>query len=221
MALTDVYSTGAVAGPAHFTRSSPGIGIPYEAIARLPVLRGEAARDMQLLQFLARSPQACLVLMLAGAVTLVWAGQGLSNATLKSEFCWVLGVLTGIAAMTWNHIRYYARIPKDMPLRQAARDLRLRLLYTGAAWGMGAFLVMPLLPAPALALGFAVLPSLALSLLLKDAKGTAAFGAPAMLASAIAAISGAWPLGLCVAAILLAAGLSLYCRPMLQSIISR
>jgi hypothetical protein len=131
----------------------------------------------------------------------------------------VLGVLIGIVAMTQNHIRFYARTPRGMPLRQAVRDLRLRLLYTGAAWGAGAFLVMPLLPAPALALGFAVLPSLALSLLLKDAKGAAAFGAPAILASAIAAISGAWPLNLWVAAILLIAGLSLCCRPMLQSII--
>jgi hypothetical protein len=219
MALTDVYSTGAVAGPVRFTRSFPGSGVPYEALARLSVLRGEAVRTMQLLRFLARSPQACLILMLTGTVTLVWASQGSSNATLKSDFCWVLGVLIGIVAMIQNHIRFYARTSCRVKLRQAASGLRLLLFYTGAAWGMGAFLVMPLLPAPALALGFAVLPSLALSLLLKDTKGAAAFGAPAMLASAIAAISGAWPSGLWVAAILLVAGLSICCLPMLQSII--
>jgi hypothetical protein len=174
---------------------------------------------MQLLQFLARSPQACLVLMAAGAVTLVWAGQGLSDATLKSEFYWVLGVLTGIVALTQNHIRFYAAAAKDTPLRQAARDLRLRLLYTGTAWGAGVFLVMPLHPAPTLVLGFALLPSLALSLLLKDAKGAAAFGVPVILGAAVAAISGAWPSTPWVAAILLAAGLSLCRRPMLQSII--
>jgi hypothetical protein len=221
MALTDVHSTGAVAGPARFTRSFPGSGVPYEALARLSVLRGEAAHNMQLLQFLARSPQACLILMLTGAVTLAWASQGLSNATLKSEFCWVLGVLIGIVAMTRNHIRFYACTSRRAPLRQAASGLRLLLFYTGAAWGMGAFLVMPLLPAPALALGFAVLPSLALSLLFKDAKGAAAFGAPAMLASAIAAILGAWPSGLWVASLLLVAGFSISCLPMLQSIMRR
>ena len=219
MALTDVASTGTVAGPARVTRYYPGSGVPHEALARLSVLHDEAVRNMQMLRFLARSPQACLILMLTGAVTLVWASQGSSNATLKGEFCWVLGVLVGIFAMTQNHIRFYARTSGRVKLRQAASGLRLLLLYTGAAWGMGAFLVMPLLPAPALALAFAGLPSLALSLSLKDAKGAAAFGAPAMLAPAIAAISGAWPSGLWVAALLLVAGLSLCGLPMLQSII--
>ena len=219
MALTDVDSIGSVAGRARLTRSFPDRSTPYEALARLAVLRREAVRNMQLLRFLARSPQACLILMLTGATTLVWASQGLSNATLKSEFCWVLGVLIGIVAMTQNHIRFSARTSRRVPLRQAAFGLRLLLLYTGAAWGAGAFLVMPLLPPPALALGFAVLPSLALSLLLKDMKGAAAFGAPAMLASAIAAISGAWPLGPWVAALLLVAVFSICCLPMLQSVI--
>src|SRR5260370_27263664 len=104
-----VVTASPVAGPARFTRPFPGGGAPYEALARLSVLHGEAVRNMQLLRFLARSPQACLILMLTGAVTLIWASQGLSNATLKSEFCWVLGVLIGIVAMTQNHIRFYAR----------------------------------------------------------------------------------------------------------------
>jgi hypothetical protein len=218
MALTDVHSAGTIAGPARVIKPSCSSDAPYEALVRLSVLRGEAVRDMQMLQFLARSPQACLVLMLTGAVTLVWASQTLSNATLESEFCWALGVLIGIVAMTRNHIRFYARTCRRVPLRQAALGLRLLLLYTGAAWGAGAFLVMPLYPAPALALGFVVLPSLALSLLLKDTKGVAAFGAPAMLASAIAAISGAWPSGLWVPALLLVAVFSVCCLPMLQSI---
>jgi hypothetical protein len=167
---------------------------------------------VRLLQFLARAPQACLVLMLAGAVTLVWAGSG--SATLKSEFCWALGVLIGIVAITRNTIRGDAASPGRVPLRQSASALRRVLLYTGSAWGLGAFLVMPNGPAPLL--GFCVLPALALALLLKDAKAIAAFGAPVTLACAGAALWRAWPSVPGVAVLLLVAGVLTCCLAMLQ-----
>ena len=53
-----------------------------------------------------------------------------------------------------------------MPLDKAASALRRLLFYTGMAWGSGAFLVMPGPPSPLLAVGFAAVPGLALSLLL-------------------------------------------------------
>ena len=216
MALTDLQPAGTLFDPARFARSGSdkGRAVPHEALARLSTLRGEAGHTMQLLQFLARSPQACLIVMLAGAVTLVWTSQAISNATLKGEFCWALSVLTGIVAITRNYIRSYASSPRHVPLRQAASELRLLLLYTGAAWGMGAFLVLPDQPALVL-LAFAAVPSLALSLLLKDAKGAVAFGAPVTLACAGAAILAARPLAL--AATLLVAGILTCCLSMLQS----
>ena len=117
----------------------------------------------------------------------------------------VLGLI-GIVGMTRNYIRGFARSLRRVPLQEAASDLRMLLLYTGAAWGAGAFLVMPDLPAPALVFLFAALPALSAAMLLRDAKGVAAFILPSSAGIAAAALMGAWPLDVWVAAAVLAAG---------------
>jgi len=206
MALTDLNSASPDLDPRSFRDS-----VPHEALARLPALHGEAGRNLHLSQFLARSPQVCVVLMLAGTLTLAWAG-----GTLKADFAWAALVLIGVVGMTRNYIRGFARSLRRVPLQEAASDLRLLLLYTGAAWGAGAFMVMPGLPAPALVFSFAAGPSLACALILKDEKGVIAFAAPAMLASASAAILSVWPFDVWVAGAILAAGVVIVCIPMLQ-----
>ena len=210
MALTDLNSTSPAFDPRSFRDS-----VPHEALARLPVLHGEAGRNLHLSQFLARSPQLCVALMLAGMLTLLWAG-----GNLKADFTWAMLVLVGVVGMTRNYIRGFARSLRRVPLQEAASDLRLLLLYTGTAWGAGAFLVMPALPAPALVFCFAAGPSLASALILKDDKGVIAFAAPALAASAGAAILSAWPLDGLVAGALLAAGAIIACLPMLQRAMS-
>jgi hypothetical protein len=174
-------------------------------LRRLADLQDEAGRNLMLGRFLARSPAACVILMLAGSSTLTWttlAGGG----SLRADFGWAALVLFGVAAMTRNYIRGFARSLRRTPLEESASDLTLLLLYTGAAWGMGAFLVMPDLPAPALAFLFAAAPSLGVALALKHPGGTLAFTAPASLIPAGAALMGAWPMDLAVAAAILAAG---------------
>jgi hypothetical protein len=196
MALTDSNAPFAVFDPASLRPD-----VPYEAIARLPQLHGEAGRNLATAALLARSPQASVVLMVLGGAVLL-AGGG----TLKADFAWAALVLIGIVAMTRNYIRGFARSLRRVPLAEAASDLRILLLYTGAAWGIGAFLVMPDLPAPVLAFGFAALPSLGIALVLKEASATLAFAAPVTIAGAGAAILGAWPLAFWVAAAIIAAG---------------
>jgi len=196
MALTDSNASTPAFDPASLRAD-----VPYEALARLPHLHGEAGRNLATAAFLARSPQASVLLMGLGAATLL-AGGG----TLKADFAWAALVLIGIVAMTRNYIRGFARYLRRVPLAEAASDLRTLLLYTGAAWGIGAFLVMPDLPAPALAFGFAALPSLGLALVLKDAHATLAFAAPVTIAGASAALLGAWPLDVWVAAAIIVSG---------------
>jgi hypothetical protein len=193
-----------------------GKTVPHAALARLPALRQEARQDIGLLQFLARAPQACLILLTAGASLLIWTRLTVGLAPLEREFAWVSAVLIGIAAMTGLHIRSYAWGAAQMPLHQAANTQRWLLFYTGMAWGAGAFLVMPSLPA--LAIGFAIIPSLGLSLLLGDQKGATAFTAPVILATASEACLAAWPSW--VAATILGAGLAIFCLPMVQREIS-
>lgn len=207
MAITDIEDAGLAFEPAPFTRNfDDGDAVPYAALSRLPALHGEASSNMYLSRFLARSPQACIALMLAGALALTWASAGAGSASLKADFAWVSLVLIGIVGMTRNYIRGFARSLRRVPLQEAASDLRILLLYTGAAWGMGAFLVMPDLPAPALVFAFAALPALATALLLRDTKGVIAFILPSSAATSAAALLGAWPLDVWVAAAVLATG---------------
>lgn len=194
MALTDrkPLDTPLVAA-LHSAPAEPGVAVPHQALAQLPRLHGEASRNHALTRFLSRSPQACVTLMLAGTAMLILGG-----GTLKAEFAWAVLVLIGIVAMTRNFIRGFARSLRRVPLEEAASDLRVLLLYTGAAWGSGAFLVMPNLPAPLLAFAFAVAPALVLAFILKDRYGVMAFTLPATFIPAGAALLGAWPLDIWV-----------------------
>ena len=205
MAITDISSAGPAFDPAPLSRTFDD-GVPHAALSRLPALHGEANRNMQVSKFLARSPQACIALMLAGGSVLSWASAGAGAASLKADFAWGSLVLIGIVGMTRNYIRGFARSLRRVPLQEAASDLRMLLLYTGAAWGAGAFLVMPELPAPALVFIFAAAPALAAALILRDTKGVAAFILPSSFGVAAASLLGAWPMDVWVAAAVLGAG---------------
>jgi len=205
MAITDTESAPSAFGAAPFTRNFDD-GVPHAALSRLPALHGEASRNMQLSRFLARSPQACIALMLLGGAVLAWATAVAGAASLRADFAWGFLVLVGIVGMTRNYIRGFARSLRRVPLQEAASDLRMLLLYTGGAWGAGAFLVMPELPAPALVFIFAAAPALAAGLILRDLKGVAAFILPSSFAIAAASLLGAWPLDVWVAAAVLVAG---------------
>jgi hypothetical protein len=200
MALTEVNSSGPALDPARPAKTFRDSDLPQHALNRLPLLHQEARHALRLSQFLARSPSACVVLMLAGAVMLLWAGDG---GTLRRDFAWAALVLLGVIAMTRNFIRGHARSLRRVPLEEAAADLRMLLLYTGVAWGAGAFLMMPDLPSPALVFSFAAAPSLLLDLILRDTKGSAAFMVPASLITASAALFGAWPQGNWVATVIM------------------
>jgi hypothetical protein len=181
--------------------ANPPTAIPYEALARLSHLHGEARADLSLNGMLARSPQACVLLMVGGALVLM-----ASDASLKCDFAWAAALLMGVLAMTRNYIRGFARSLRRVPLQEAASDLRTLLLYTGMAWGTGAFVVMPGLPSPAFAIAFAILPCFAIALILRDEKGATAFCIPIMILSAAAALMQAWPADSLVAAFILLAG---------------
>ena len=108
-----------------------------------------------------------------------------------------------------------------MLLQEAASDLRMLLLYTGGAWGAGAFLVMPDLSAPVLVFLFAALPASAAEILLRDAKGVAVFTLPSSAGIAAAALMGAWPLEVWVAVAVVVAGAAIVGLTMLHCAMRR
>jgi hypothetical protein len=211
MALTDCDTAGPAfePAPASLSYARPGYA---SALAALPRLADEASANYRLGLFLSRSSGVCMILLAAGALALGATGLA-GGATLKAGFAWAVLVLIGVIAMIRNYIRGFARSLRRVPLQEAAGDLRVLLLYTGMAWASGAYLLMPGNPAPALVFFFAALPSLALALALKDRAGTIAFSAPVTVATAGAAVLGAWPLDLWVAAATLTVGLGVACIP--------
>jgi hypothetical protein len=193
------------AGPA----AAPAVRIPRESLAKLPLLHAEAARNASLGRFLANSIAVAGLLVLLGGTALLASGGSSASALV-----WSLLLLAGVVAMTANSLR---RPPRRLPeafLETAAADLRAILLYTGFAWGAGAFLVLPAAPAPALALGFAIVPLLLTALLLKDEGGVMAFAGPVTVLGAAAALFQQWPDGRLLAPVILATGLALtlFCR---------
>jgi hypothetical protein len=180
-----------------------------EALALLPALYREADHDLQRWHFLSRAPQFCIAMMVGAAMIGV-----VSNSGLGAGFLWTSAILTGIVAVTSNHIRGFARSPRQMPLADTARELRLLLLYLGLAWGAGAFLVLP--QKPALAVVFAVLPVLIAIWILEDKKGAAAFGSPVMFLTAGTVLWGGWAHAAWTGAAILIAGASIAAPAMLQ-----
>jgi hypothetical protein len=183
----------------------------FEALARLPHLHDEAGRTLWLAQFLGRSPQACIVLLIAGAVLVLLSPNG-----LKAEFTWAVMLLIGVMAIIRNYIRGFASGTPHLPLEGAVAHLRGLLLYAGLVWGSGAFLMLPGQPAPILTFAFAVVPAAALALTLKDGMGVPAFAAPAAVATVTAALLAGWPQAFWVSAAILAALPGIIVIPALQ-----
>ncbi|HEX3754832.1 MAG TPA: hypothetical protein VHV26_07120 [Rhizomicrobium sp.] len=178
------------------------VPIPRESLAKLGLLHAEAACHVSLGRFVANSVTLAGLLMLMGGASLL-AGGG----TLASDFVWSVLVLAGVTAITVNFIRGPARAPLAPPLESSAADLRAILLYTGFAWGAGAFLALPADPGPGVALGFAIAPALLARALLKDRAGIAAFCLPAIGLTAAAALLQHWRQGHVLAPGILAAGI--------------
>lgn len=207
MALTDPNPTGFAFDPARLPKRVPDSGFPAQALARLAELHDEAHQALQQSQVLDRSPQASLALMLLGGLILSEASLE-GGALLSEAFAWSLWVLTGILAMTVIYIRGFARHPALQPLEMAVGELRKFLLYTGLAWGLGTFLIMPDQPSLGLVLSFGVLPGWAMTVILKNESAAFAFNAPAALLAATACALKPWPHGLLAAAMIVLAWLS-------------
>ena len=185
MALTDSHETP---HPRNAFRASDLGSSSRAALARLPEIHTEAFETGHLARFLRSAVGTAAGLMLMGALAISVAG----GAGIKQEFAWSLLVLAGVGAMLRSYIRSTAQAFDRAPLREAAKDLRAILFYSGFAWGAGAFLLLGDNPLPVMGLGFAVLPSIVLALLLRDPEASLSFLLPVTGLTAAAMILEHW-----------------------------
>lgn len=211
MALVEVNEPGGDFDFAHGLATPVAPAVPCDALAQLSRLRNEAGQDLHLARFLASAPRACMLLLGAGTLTALSSAKGLGY-----EFGWAILLLAGIVAITGNHMRNFVVAPPRQSMTEAAAHLRGLLLYTGLAWGSGAFLVLPVQPAPVLVFVFAVVPSALLGLTLKDQRGVAAFAAPVAVVTVTAALLGDWSQILWAATAIFAALPGIIVLPALQ-----
>jgi hypothetical protein len=183
MALTDIQESPSGRLAAEALRPNA-----FAALKRLPEIHAEASETARLGRFLRSSVGAAAMLMLLGALAIGLAG----GAGLKQEFAWALLVLAGVGAMLRSYIRSTAQAFDRLPLREAAKDLRAVLFYTGFAWGAGAFLLLGDNPLPLMGLCFAVLPSVALLPMLRDKAACLFFIAPVTVLTAAAILLQHW-----------------------------
>jgi hypothetical protein len=97
-----------------------------------------------------------------------------------------------VGAILRSYIKSTAQAFDRAPLREAAKDLRAVLFYTGFAWGAGAFLLLGDNPLPIMGLCFAVAPSVILLPLLRDKAANLFFIAPVTILTAAAVILERW-----------------------------
>jgi hypothetical protein len=162
--------------------------LPQDALDRLARLHAESNQASHLARLLRNSVHAASLFMLMGSCVLLMGG-----GTIDRNFFWAVSILAGVVGLITFYIRTNAVAFDRAPFSVSARNVRATLLYLGAAWGAGAFLVLP--PAlPALeAVLFAVIPALLLAWLLNDARGLAAFQVPAGFLTIGAAFIQSWP----------------------------
>jgi hypothetical protein len=190
MALADDCQPDPAASGANAPAAQTLLPVPLEALERLAQIHGENSRAARQALFLQGAVHAGSILILSGVAALAFA----AGTSLAAGFAWSVLVLAGVAALLWSHIRDVASGIGPAPLAQAVKQLRGILFYAGFAWGMGAFLVLAPDTSPVAMLLFAGLPSLLLSLVLKDRDGTLAFLAPLTVLCAIAPVLTNWPL---------------------------
>jgi len=174
------------------------------ALERLSHLHDEAVETAQHANLLGRAPRAA-ILLAAGFVLVALAIPG---ADLVSLAVW--GLFVGAAAFAV--IRAYRqgiRAPFEIKkLRAFAADLHAILLYSGFAWGAGAFLALPADTGPVAVMAFSAGTAAILGVVLRERAATLSFLAPAILIPAAAAVLRPLPDGGSTAlAVLMLAGL--------------
>ncbi|MBV8977008.1 MAG: hypothetical protein JO261_01975 [Alphaproteobacteria bacterium] len=152
-------------------------------LARLAALHREAEETSQLANLLGRSIQAAAALALMACAVVLFAGPQSAQAAAWITF---VGAAAGAIGIIY---RSAILRPFERPaLVVFSRDFRAAMLFAGAAWGSGAFLVLPPAANIAAVVLFVTGAATIVALILRERDSTMFFLAPAALMVAAASI---------------------------------
>ena len=159
-------------------------GKPESAIAKLAILHAEAEETSRLANLLGRSLHAAIAIPLAAMVPISLS----ADIGAAPRVAWAVLIIVASLAIARTYANTIGRPFERVALHSFANDLTAVLLFSGIAWGAGAFLVLPQSAPVGSALVFAVAPALGLGLLLRDRRAILLFLAPAAALTAFACV---------------------------------
>ena len=157
---------------------------PRSAIAKLAILHAEAKETARLAELLRRSLYTALALPLAAALTIVLC----AHAGTPPRVAWGVLIVVASLAVARAYASAMGQPLERAELRIFVQDLRAVLLYSGFAWGTGAFLLLTNSAPIGAALVFVTAPTLGLVLLLRERNAVLMFLAPVATLTSFACV---------------------------------
>jgi len=157
---------------------------PADAVAKLAVLHAEAEETARLANLLSRALHAAIALPLAATLVIALS----SGTSVAPRAAWAVLVAVASLAIARAYAAAIGRPFERAALHAFAQDLMEVLVYSGCAWGAGAFLVLPGSAPVGSALVFAAAPALGIGLLLRERRAVLFFLAPVATLTSFACV---------------------------------
>jgi hypothetical protein len=156
----------------------------YASLEKLARLHVEAEETARLANLLGGSLHTSLALALLAPAGVVLLG----GTSVFQEMLWLAFALSAALAMFYRYARTIRRPFARLRLKRFAASMSATLIYTGFAWGAGAYLSLP--PGAGLAevLASVAVPAVAIMLTLREREATFLFLAPSGLLTAFACV---------------------------------
>lgn len=168
----------------HIEPRLPAAERETDPLSKLTLLHAEAEETARLANLLGRSLYFTLVLPVL-CFFVIALSPGVS---LASQMTWGVFIAFGVVAILRAYGTAMAAPFERTVLKAFAKDMSAILLYAGFAWGAGAFLALPAGTGVAASILFAVLPAIAVAVLLREREAVFLFLAPVSMLTAFAAL---------------------------------
>ncbi|MDE2184921.1 MAG: hypothetical protein KGJ78_18055 [Alphaproteobacteria bacterium] len=153
------------------------------AITKLARLHAEAEETARLANLLGRSVHAAIALPVLAVLTI-----GFADGDVARQLVWCGFVLAVSIAIAVAYARAIRRPFERDALKEFAKDLSAILLFSGFAWGAGAFLALPAGSDPIAAVLFVAVPAIAMAALLREREAVFLFLAPVATLASFASV---------------------------------